>query len=137
MSISVESINKFQKGTLAENLGIEFTVAELGYIEAKMPVDHRTIQPLKLLHGGATAALAESMGSMGSYMLIDADKQAIVGLELNINHLRAAKSGFVHAKAKAIHQGRKTHVWQIEIYNEAEKLVSSSRLTVMVIDQEK
>ncbi len=137
MSSSVELINKMQKGTLAEHLGMVFTLAEKGYLEATMPVDHRTIQPMKLLHGGASAALAETMGSLGSYMLIDKDTQGVVGLELNINHLRAVKEGHVHAKAKAVHQGRRTHVWQIEIVDDNDKLVSTSRLTIMVIEIEK
>lgn len=126
-----------QHGTMAEHLGMVFTRAEEGYLEASMPVDHRTIQPMKLLHGGATAALAETMGSFGSFMLIDPQKHGIVGLELNINHLRAVKEGHVHAKAKVIHRGRRTHVWQIEIFDDSQKLVSTSRLTVMVIENEK
>jgi 1,4-dihydroxy-2-naphthoyl-CoA hydrolase len=128
-------INAANKNTLVEHLGIEVIKAEEGYLEATMPVDHRTVQPMRLLHGGATAALAETLGSIGSVMLVDREKEAVVGLELNINHLRSATSGKVLGKAKAIHKGRKTHVWQIDVFDEKNKQVSSGRLTVMVIDQ--
>lgn len=131
----VAMINDANKNTLVEHLGIEVIKAEEGYIEAKMPVDSRTVQPMRLLHGGATAALAETLGSIGSVMLIDREKEAVVGLELNINHLRSATSGSVIGKAKAIHHGRKTHVWQIDIFNEENKQISTGRLTVMVIEQ--
>lgn len=122
--------------TMIEHLGIEYVKAENGYVEAKMPVDKRTHQPLGLLHGGASAALAESLGSAGSAMLVDHVKFEIRGVELNINHVGSSKSGFVTGKASIIHQGRSTHVWDIKIENEAGKLIAVSRLTVMVLAKE-
>lgn len=135
MEISLEQINQFHEGTLVAHLGIEITKAEKGHMEAIMPVDHRTIQPMKLLHGGATAALAETLGSLGSVMLINPGTHSIVGLELNINHIRSARSGTVKGIAKTVHQGRRTHVWQIDVFDEENKQVSTGRLTIMVIEQ--
>ena len=126
-------LNQMSKNTLVEHLGIVITKAEKGYIEAMMPVDDRTVQPMRLLHGGATAALAETLGSIGSVMLIDHEKETTVGVDLNINHLRSATEGQVIGKAKVIHQGRKVHVWQIDVFKEDGKQISSARLTTMVV----
>lgn len=118
-----------------EALGIEFTDAHDGYVEAKMPVDVRTHQPMGLLHGGATAALAETLGSVGSHMLIDRNTQATVGIEVNANHLKGARSGWVIGKAQIQHQGRKLHVWNIEVFDEADRKIAVCRLTNMIIDK--
>lgn len=117
------------------NLGIEFTEIGADYIIAKMPVDERTIQPYGLLHGGASVALAETLGSVASHISIDQDNQWAVGLEVNANHLRPAKSGYVYGKVTPIHMGRKSHVWEIRITNEENKLICVSRLTVSIIDK--
>ena len=101
-----------------------------------MPVDKRTHQPMGLLHGGANAVLIESLGSLGSVLCVDLKKKYIVGLEVNANHIRSEKSGFVYGKATLIHEGRSTHIWQVDITNESKKLVSTGRLTVMVKDIE-
>ncbi len=128
-------MNQSCENTLMESLGIEFTQAREGFIEAKMPVDGRTHQPMGLLHGGATAALAETLGSMGSYMIINRDTQATVGIEVNANHLRGVKSGWVIGRATLQHGGKKLHVWSIEVFDEAEKKVAVCRLTNMIIDK--
>ncbi len=118
------------------HLGIEITDIGDDFLIAKMPVDHRTKQPMGLLHGGANVALAESLGSYASTLLIDLAKQGVVGLEINANHIRSAREGYVYGKVTPIHVGRKTHVWSIEITNEEGKLVSISRLTVAIIERE-
>lgn len=129
------AMNAGNKNTLMEALGIEFTDAHDGYVEAKMPVDVRTHQPMGLLHGGATAALAETLGSVGSHMLIDRNTQATVGIEVNANHLKGARSGWVIGKAQIQHQGRKLHVWNIEVFDEADRKIAVCRLTNMIIDK--
>lgn len=125
-------VNKMSEQTMLHVLGIEVTELGDDFIKATMPVDHRTHQPLGLLHGGASAALIESLGSIGSSLIVDLEKYNIVGLEINANHLRGVRSGTVTGIAKVIHAGRKTHVWQVDIQNEDEKLVCTGRLTVMV-----
>ena len=122
---------------MVEHLGIEFTEVGHDFISARMPVDHRTVQPMGLLHGGASLALAETLGSVASTMIADLNKYACVGLEINANHVRSAKSGFVIGKAMPIHIGKKTHVWDIRISNEENQLICVSRLTVAVIEKKK
>ncbi|TVR40082.1 MAG: hotdog fold thioesterase [Cryomorphaceae bacterium] len=129
----LEKANQFNKNTLMETLGIEYTAIGDDFIRAKMPVDHRTHQPMGLLHGGATAALAESMGSLGSYLMIDQDNQAVVGIEINANHLRSARKGYVFAEGKLIHKGKTLHVWDIKVWDEREKQIAICRLTNMII----
>lgn len=129
----LEKANHFNKNTLMETLGIEYTAIGDDFIHAKMPVDHRTHQPMGLLHGGATAALAESMGSLGSYLLIDQDTKAVVGIEINANHLRSVRKGFVYAKGQLVHRGKTLHVWDIKVYDERDKPVAICRLTNMII----
>ncbi len=124
--------NSYNSNTLLGALGIEFTVLEHGHVEATMPVDARTHQPYGLLHGGASAALAETLGSYGSHILVQEEGGIAVGVELNINHLRSKKQGLVTGVAKIIHQGQNTHVWGIEILDEEKKLLAISRLTVLV-----
>lgn len=134
-SIPLEQINAFSKNTLLEHLAIE--VVEIGenYIKATMPVDNRTHQPMGLLHGGASAALIESLGSMGSSLIVDLNKYGIVGVEVNANHIRGIKAGKVIGTAKIVHEGRKTHVWQADIHNEDGKLICTGRLTVIVTEK--
>ena len=134
-SPSLECLNMMSQGTINENLGIEFVEIGDDYLVAKMPVDKRTIQPMGLLHGGASVVLAETLGSLASVLLInDISKQAAVGLEINANHLRPATSGYVYGTVKPIKIGRRTHVWQITIHNEENKEVCISRLTTMIVD---
>jgi len=134
--IPIEEINRFNKNTLMEVLGIECVELGEDYIVSRMPVDSRTHQPMGLLHGGASAALIESIGSMGSTLLIDLSKEAPVGLEINANHVSGVRSGFVKAVGKIVHVGKRTHLWQVDIFDEAtEKLVCTGRLTVMIIQK--
>ena len=133
--VPLDLINSMNKNTLMEKLGIE--CMELGddYVVSKMPVDQRTHQPMGLLHGGASAALIESIGSMGSTLLLDITKQHPVGIEINANHVGGIRSGNVIAKGKIIHAGKRTHLWQVDIHEEgSEKLICTGRLTVMIVD---
>ncbi len=133
---TIEEINSFNKNTLMEVLGIECIEIGEDYIIATMPVDERTRQPMGLLHGGASAALIESVGSMGSTLLIDFSKEYSVGLEINANHIGSVKSGKVKAIGKIIHAGKRTHLWQVDISDlETEKLICTGRLTCMVIQR--
>ncbi|MCC6724969.1 MAG: hotdog fold thioesterase [Saprospiraceae bacterium] len=129
-------INSLNANTLGENLGIEFTEIGIDFIIAKMPVDSRTVQPYRLLHGGASVALAETLGSVASTLCIeDLTNKMAVGVEINANHLRPATKGFVFGKVMPIRVGRAMHVWNIEITDERGKLVCVSRLTVAVVDK--
>ncbi len=123
------------KNTLIDTLGIEMVKMEEGYVVATMPVDERTKQPFGLLHGGASVALAETVASVGAFMLVDQEKEAAVGLEINANHIRAKKEGLVTAEARILHRGRKTMVWDIKITDEEDKLVCISRCTIAVISK--
>lgn len=131
--LSLEKIIPLGKGTMSEYLGIEWTEVGDNFIKAKMPVDHRTKQPYGLLHGGASCVLAETIGSVASAMVVDRTKFYCVGLEINANHIRSAREGYVTGVASPLHLGSTTHVWDIKIYDEKEKLVCVSRLTVAII----
>jgi 1,4-dihydroxy-2-naphthoyl-CoA hydrolase len=122
------------EGTLPHHLGMLFTEIGDDYLKGTMPVDARTRQPYGLLHGGASVALAETLGSMGASMCVDAGFQ-VVGQEINANHVRAARSGVVKGTARPVHLGGRSQVWSIEIVDEADKLVCISRLTVAVIER--
>lgn len=130
---TLEEVNAMCKNNMAEALGME--VLEIGddYIKARMPVDRRTVQPFGLLHGGASVALAETLGSIGGGLSAEKGKM-VVGLEINANHIRGVKSGFVTGIAKPIHIGSKTQVWEIKITNDEGKLVCVSRITLAVIE---
>jgi 1,4-dihydroxy-2-naphthoyl-CoA hydrolase len=119
--------------TLMAHLGIEYTEVGADYLKAKMPVDERTRQPMGLLHGGASAALVETLGSAASAMRLDLSQQRPVGLEINANHLRPVRAGYVYGTATALHLGQRTHVWEVKIEDEAGQLVCSGRLTVMIV----
>ncbi|AYB34168.1 hotdog fold thioesterase [Chryseolinea soli] len=133
---TVEALNKWSANTLAEQLGISFTVIGEDYLEATMPVDRRTHQPLGLLHGGASVALAETMGSVAATLCVDGTKHYCVGLEINANHIKSAREGFVTGVVKPIHVGRKTQVWEIRISNQIGELVCISRITMAVLDRQ-
>ena len=127
------AFNAMAPNSLIETLGIRFTEHGDDWLRGTMPVDARTRQPYGLLHGGASVVLAETLGSMAGGLCVDPAQQAVVGLEINANHLRAAREGVVTGTARAIHVGRSTQVWEIRIENEAGKLVCISRLTLAVI----
>ncbi|HEY1033011.1 MAG TPA: hotdog fold thioesterase [Flavipsychrobacter sp.] len=130
---TLADLNSLSKGTMAEVLDIRFTEIGDNYLKASMPVDNRTRQPYGLLHGGASAALAETIGSVASSLCIDTEKQICVGIEINCNHIRGKKDGLVTATAEALHIGNTTHVWDIKIRDEREKLVCAGRLTVAIL----
>lgn len=126
-------INAFSKNTLLEHLEITFTEITDSTLTARMSVDKRTHQPMGLLHGGVNAVLIESVGSMASALLCDLKVEAPVGIEVNANHIASVKSGTVLAIGKAIHKGRSSHVWQVDIFEEtSKKLISTGRLTVLI-----
>lgn len=129
---TLEQVNARGKNTMAEHLNI--VVDELGpnFLKGRMPVDHRTVQPLGLLHGGASAAFAETLASIGAFLCINPEKEYCVGLEINANHIAGVKSGEVVGLARPLHRGRSTQVWDIHITQET-KLVCVSRLTMAVI----
>jgi len=116
-----------------ETLGIEFTDFGDDFVEATMPVNSRVHQPAGLLHGGATAALAESLGSCGSFIMMGDEAAGVVGIEINANHIRSIKEGTVRARGTLVHKGRKTHVWDIRVTDENGKLISVCRLTNMIL----
>ncbi len=134
-AVTVEQVNSMFKNTMLEHLGIELTRIGDDFLEAKMPVDRRTHQPFGLLHGGASVALAESLGSFAAHLTLDDQNKYCVGLEINANHLRSVKSGFVTGTARPLHIGRSTQVWEIKITNEQQELVCVSRITMAVIDK--
>ncbi len=136
--VDLKFIEKIGQNTLQEHLGIEFTTFGPGWLEARMPVDQRTKQPAGLLHGGASVALAETLGSIaGTLCLDDLKQKMIVGIEINANHLRPATSGYVTGRVSPIRVGRTVQVWQIDIRNEKGDLTCVSRLTVGVVDRNK
>lgn len=135
--IDLQSLNEWHQNTMQQHIGILFTEIGDDYIKATMPVDNRTKQPMGLLHGGASVALAESLGSVASVLCVDPEKQTVVGLEINANHIKTAKEGFVTGITKPIHLGRSTQVWEIRIYNEAEQLVCISRITNAILEHKK
>lgn len=134
-NISLEELNKLIQDTLAETLSMHFTKIGEDVLEMKMPVNKTTHQPYGILHGGASAALAETVGSVASALCIDRESQICVGIEINCNHIRSIRSGTVTATARPFHLGAKTHVWDIRIINESDQLICVSRLTVAVLDK--
>lgn len=130
------TIEQLKKG-MAEKIGIELILLTPDKVVATMPVDDRTCQPFGLLHGGASAALAETVASLGAFLNIDSETQAAVGVELNANHLRGKTGGIVTATATPLHRGRTIHVWEIRIEDEDSHLVCASRCTLAIISQRK
>lgn len=131
--LTIQDLLPLGKSTLGEHLGMEWIEIGDNYLKARMPVDHRTRQPYGLLHGGASVALAETIGSVAAALVVDHHKYYCVGLEINANHIRGVKEGFVTGKGTPIHTGSATQVWDIKIHNESGKLVCISRLTVAVL----
>ena len=130
---TIKEVNEMSQNTMLSHLGIEFTELGEDYLVATMPVDHRTHQPMGLLHGGASAALAETLGSFASHLVVDTSRFDCVGLEINANHIRPKTDGVVTGIAKPIHLGSKTHIWEIRIEDERGKLVCISRLTMAIL----
>ena len=132
---TLEILNKMSSNTMVEHLGIVFTKIGDDFIEATMPVDHRTHQPLGQLHGGASVSLAETIGSVAATFCVDTTKQYVVGLDINANHVKSIREGLVTGRTKPIHIGKLTHVWEITIVNEQNELICISRITMAVIDR--
>jgi 1,4-dihydroxy-2-naphthoyl-CoA hydrolase len=133
--VSLDDLNRYQQQTLVTHLGIRYTEAGDDYLKASMPVDVRTKQPAGILHGGASAALAETLGSTGANLVVDRDKMLCVGLELNCNHIRAVRAGHITGTARPLHIGKSTQVWEIRITDERERLVCVSRITMAVLNR--
>lgn len=130
---ALQMCRQFSKNTLMETLEIEFTDAGPDFLEATMPVNSRVHQPMGLLHGGASVALAESVGSAASIMFINPEKQEVRGIEISANHLRSKRDGKVTGTAKIIHQGRSLHLWEVRITDEEGRLISLCKITNMVL----
>jgi 1,4-dihydroxy-2-naphthoyl-CoA hydrolase len=131
--LDIKELNTINKGTMMEVLGIEYLEAKPGYLKARMPVDERTYQPAGLLHGGASMALAETLGSVGSAIMVNLDEYEVRGSQLSANHIKSAKEGWVYGVANIIHRGSNTHVWNIDIKDKTGKLISTCRLTNFII----
>jgi len=134
-SLTIEQLNAFSRNTLLEHLGIELTLIVEDFLVARMPVDHRSHQPHGLLHGGASVALAESLGSLAAFLTLDEQTKSCVGVEINANHIKGVRSGFVIGTARPLHVGGRTQVGEIKITNEKSELVCVSRITMAVIDK--
>ena len=133
-SISLETLNASNKNTLGEFLDIRFTEIGADYLKATMPVHEKTHQPAGLLHGGASAAMAEHIASMAGWRCVDPKQKTCVGMEINCNHIRGKKSGWVTATARPFHLGKTTQVWEIKITDERDALVCISRMTLAVVN---
>lgn len=133
----IEHCNQFSKNTLMQTLKIEYIDAGEDFLVAKMPVNPAVHQPMGLLHGGASVALAESVGSAASFFFINPELQEVRGIEISANHLKSIREGFVYGTARIIHKGRSLHLWEIKITDEEGNLVSLCKLTNMVLDRQK
>lgn len=131
----LHTLNSMNKNTLMQTLDIEFVDVGEDYVTAKMPVNSKVHQPYGILHGGATAALAETVGSCASAFFIDRKTKIVKGIELSINHLKSKKEGVVYGIAKPIHRGRTTHLWEIRIEDEEKNLISLCKLTNIILDK--
>jgi 1,4-dihydroxy-2-naphthoyl-CoA hydrolase len=132
---TLDEARKFRENTMVDHLGIEIVDIGPDYIAATMPVDHRTVQPDQILHGGASVALAETLGSVGGSMCVDRERFQIVGQEINANHLRSVTAGLVTGRASPIHLGRRSQVWNIEIRDDDKRLICVSRLTIAILER--
>ncbi len=135
--INLSQINLLNQSTMGEHLGMQFTSIGDDFICGTMPVDHRTQQPYGILHGGASVALAETLGSVASALVVDTNRFLCVGLEINANHIKSVRKGLVTGTCMPIHIGKSTHVWDIRICDEDQKLVCISRLTVAILAKQK
>jgi 1,4-dihydroxy-2-naphthoyl-CoA hydrolase len=134
-TVPLELLNTMSVNTMVQHLGIQFIEVGVDFLVAKMPVDHRTHQPMGLLHGGASVALAETLGSVAAHCVIDREKQYCVGLEINANHIKAVRDGFVYGTVRPVHIGKSTHVWETRIVNEKKDLVCISRITMAILNR--
>jgi 1,4-dihydroxy-2-naphthoyl-CoA hydrolase len=132
---TLEQAQKRVVGTMIDHIGIVITEVGEDFLKGTMPVDHRTVQPMRILHGGASVTLAETLGSLAATLVIDNEKKFCVGLDINANHIRAVKDGLVTGIAKPLHIGYSTQVWSIEITDEQNRLVCISRITMAVLDR--
>jgi 1,4-dihydroxy-2-naphthoyl-CoA hydrolase len=132
---TVEQITQHQRGSMVEHVGIQITDIGPDYLRGTMPVDHRTLQPFGVLHGGASVVLAETLGSVAAALVIDPARYLCLGQEINANHLRAVRSGLVIGTARPHHIGARSHVWGIEIRDERQRLTCVSRLTMAIVDR--
>ena len=132
-TITLSTLTPLGPGTMGEHLAMEWVAIGDDYLKMRMPVDDRTKQPYGILHGGASCALAETVGSIASHYVIDNEKFICVGLEINANHVRSAREGYVTATCTPIHIGSSTHVWDVRIHDDAGKLICVSRLTVAIL----
>ena len=132
---TLEELAAQSRGAATEHLGIEFTEVGDDFLRARMPVDHRTVQPMRLLHGGASVLLAETVGSVAANLCLDPKTHFAVGLDINANHVRSLDRGWAHGTARPIHVGRRTQLWEIRIVGDDERLVCISRLTMSVIER--
>lgn len=133
ISTPVEIINQFAKNSMVETLGIRFTAIGDGWVEATMPVDFRTLRPGGLLHGGANLALAETVAGLGSMLAVDINEFDVRGIQVSANHTGGASEGTMYARAEIVHSGNQTHVWNVDIKNETGKLISTGRVTNMIV----
>ena len=132
---TIAKLNSYNKNTLMETLEIEFVDVGVDFLVAKMPVTSKVQQPYGILHGGATAALAETVGSCASGYFLEDDTKIVKGVELSINHIKSKKEGFVFATAKQIHKGKTTHLWEVKVTDEAGNLISICKITNIVLDK--
>lgn len=135
IDITPEQLQIGSQNTMVDHLGIEFLEVSPKLIKAKMPVDHRTVQPFRILHGGASVVLAETLGSIAAQININQEKYIAVGLDINANHIKSVREGYVYGVTNPVHIGKNTHVWEIKITNEDDQLVCISRLTVSIIEK--
>ncbi|MBX3708179.1 MAG: hotdog fold thioesterase [Gammaproteobacteria bacterium] len=135
LEVDLNIVTERGRGTMSEHLGIEFIEVGEDYLAARMPINQRTKQPMGIMHGGASCVLAETVGSTAAQFCVDHRKYYCVGLDINTNHLRVVREGYVIGTAKPFHLGKTTQVWGIEIKNEDGKLVSISRLTMAVLEK--
>lgn len=134
---TLERLNARSAESMPGFLGVEFVEIGEDYLKARMPVDKRTLQPMGILHGGASVALAETLGSVGALLCVDSSQKMVVGMEINANHIRPVRSGNVVGVARPIHIGSSTQIWEIRITNDQDKLVCISRITLAVLDKDK
>lgn len=129
----MELINQYVKDTMIDHLGIRFTALGEGWVEASMPVDPRTFRPGGFLHGGANLVLAETVAGLGSMLMVDVQVFDILGIQVSANHTGSVAEGPVYARAEIVHSGFQTHVWNVDIRNESGKMISTGRVTNMIV----
>ncbi len=132
-TITIEKLNALNKGTLMEHLSIEYVGVGNGWLAAKMPVNEATFQPDKILHGGASIALAETVAGVGSALMVDLNLYSVRGAQVSANHIKSASKGVVTATAKILYKGSNSHVWNIDIVDDDNKLISTCRITNIII----